>query len=198
MDEFIFINDARVSFPALFKKPIINGDEGSYGGKLCLEEGTHDTVKSQILKGIQDILDQNNEGMKLTPDRYCIRSGEYAGRAEYKGFLAVVSANSTEKPIVIDATGKNRISDPEESKIYSGCRVNAKVRLWWQNNKWGKRVNANLVAIQFAGHDEPFSANHVDEKTATEGFGTAATGMEGGASAPAEQSGATDAEDLLG
>lgn len=41
--------------------------------------------------------------------------------------------------------------------IYSGCKVHAKLRLWAQDNKGGKRVNAEIVGLMFAGDGQPFA-----------------------------------------
>jgi hypothetical protein len=34
-------------------------------------------------------------------------------------------------------------------KVYSGCYVNASIELWAQDNKFGKRINATLMGVQF-------------------------------------------------
>ena len=50
----------------------------------------------------------------------------------------------------------------EDNIIYGGCYVNASISFWGQNNKWGKRVNANLYGIQFSKDGEPFGLGPVD------------------------------------
>ena len=54
----------------------------------------------------------------------------------------------------------------EDGRPYGGCYVNATVRLWAQdgvkNPKWGKRVNAQLRAVQFWAEGEPFGESSVD------------------------------------
>ena len=42
---------------------------------------------------------------------------------------------------------------------YAGCYVNAVIELWFQNNGFGKRVNANLLGVQFFKDGEPFGDN---------------------------------------
>ena len=44
----------------------------------------------------------------------------------------------------------------DDNRIYSGCYVNASVELWYQKNAYGKRVNANLLGIQFFKDGEAF------------------------------------------
>jgi hypothetical protein len=47
-------------------------------------------------------------------------------------------------------------------KMYGGCRVNVAVKPWLQENKHGRGVRADLVAVQFAGDDKAFGEGAVD------------------------------------
>jgi hypothetical protein len=47
-------------------------------------------------------------------------------------------------------------------KLYGGCFVNAAVKSWLQDNKHGRGVRCELVAIQFAKDGEAFGEGHVD------------------------------------
>jgi ssDNA-binding protein len=174
-DQFIFITGARVSFPHLFKKPIINGDEGKCGAKLMLETDA-DAVKP-IKTNVSDLIKSKLKIKKLPASKLCLRDGDEEGRPEYEGLL-VLSANCKGKPIVVDSTGRGVISDEADSDIYAGCFVNAKIRLWAQDNTYGKRVNAELVSIQFAAHGEPLDDSFVSVDDAVDGFGS----TEGGSS----------------
>jgi hypothetical protein len=72
-------------------------------------------------------------------------------------------------------------------KMYGGCRVNAAVKPWLQDNKHGRGIRCDLIAVQFAGDDTPFGEGAVDASNlfgavaaaAPAGFGTvaAAAGM---------------------
>jgi hypothetical protein len=66
-----------------------------------------------------------------------------AGQGESKG-----------RPLVID---RNR--DPltaADGKPYSGCYVNVSIDVWAQDNKYGKRINAQLKGIQFVRDGDAF------------------------------------------
>jgi hypothetical protein len=43
-----------------------------------------------------------------------------------------------------------------DNRPYSGCYVNCIIELWAQNNAYGKRINANLLAVQFYKDGQPF------------------------------------------
>ena len=47
-------------------------------------------------------------------------------------------------------------------KMYGGCRVNAAIKPWLQENKYGRGVRCDLVAIQFAGDDKAFGEAATD------------------------------------
>jgi hypothetical protein len=171
-ENIYMIKNARCSFPHLFERPIINGDEGKCGAKLLLnpQEPAHHATIKQINAAIEALIKETFRGQhKIPADKRCLRKGEDTTRPEYEGFH-VISTNHNTKPVVIGGDGQSVITSQEQCPIYSGCRVNAKIQLWVQNNKHGKRVNATLVAIQFAGDDEPFSGSHIPVAEAMDGF----------------------------
>jgi len=171
-DNLMMIHNARVSFPHLFTNPVINGEEGKCGAVLMLDLGTHKQTIAALKQQVEALIKSKFQGRKLPDDRLCLRRGEDKARAEYDGYI-VLSANSRTKPIVIDATGAGVITSEDDCRIYGGCYVNAKVQLWAQDNKYGKRINADLIAIQFAADGDPFDDSYVSVDTAMEGFAAA-------------------------
>ncbi|MBT8152731.1 DUF2815 family protein [Epibacterium ulvae] len=169
-NEFIMIKDARVSFPHLFTPPTINGEEGKCGATLMLDPETHKKVVAQIEDRISELSQFKFKGRKLPSEKLCMRAGEDKGRPEYDGTL-VLSANCKDRPVVLRGDGRTRVHEERDSQIYAGCYVNAKVRLWAQDNQYGKRINAELVAIQFMRDGDPLDGSYVSEDEAVEGFG---------------------------
>lgn len=169
MSEFIMIKNARVSFPHLFTKPIINGDEGKCGATLMLEPAEHKNTIAAIKSEMQSLIKDRLKGKRLSSDKLCLRDGADKGRDEYEGYI-VLSANSKTRPVVLSSNGRDIVTDEDDCAIYAGCYVNAKVRLWAQDNKYGKRINSELVAIQFAADGESLDDSHVSVGDAMEGF----------------------------
>jgi len=167
--DFIMISGARVSFPHLFKPPVINGEEGKCGAVLMLDPKKHAKVIEQIEGGIDDLSKFKFKGRKLPSDKLCLRDGDDKGRPEYEGYM-VLSVNNRSRPIVLRGDGKTKIEEEADSPIYAGCHVNAKVRLWAQDNKYGKRINGELVAIQFHSDGDPLDGSYVSEDEAISGF----------------------------
>ncbi len=165
-DEHIFLRNVRCSFPHLFKAPIIDGEEGSCGVVLLLEPGDDHTTDLQAqIKALSTAKHKR----VLPADKVCMRPGADK-RVEY-GDLMAVSANVKKgrTPLVLGA-GRTVVTGESQCAIYPGCRVTAKIRLWSQDNKFGKRINAELIAIQFVGDDEPLDDSYVSQEDAMAGF----------------------------
>lgn len=79
-----------------------------------------------------------------------------------------ITAGRETMPQIIQADG--RAIDPQNTmayqqltrKMYGGCRVNVALKPWLQENKYGRGVRCDLVAIQFAGDDKAFGEGAVD------------------------------------
>lgn len=50
-----------------------------------------------------------------------------------------------------------------EARLYSGCYVHAVVDVWAQDNDNGKRINCQLLGVQFAGDGDAFTTGAVGE-----------------------------------
>ena len=168
-NEFIMISGVRVSFPRLFSPEERDGKVYKCGATLLLDAKKHAKAIAQIEASIGEMAASKFKGRKLPSDKLCLRDGNDQGRPEYEEHLTL-STNSRTRPIVLRGDGKTRIEDEADSAIYAGCYVNAKVRLWAQDNKYGKRINAELIAIQFHSDDEPLDGSYVSEEDAVSGF----------------------------
>jgi hypothetical protein len=88
----------------------------------------------------------------------------------YDGYAGnmYITAGRDSAPQMIQADGT--AVDPNNTmayqtlarKMYGGCRVNAAVKPWTQDNKHGRGIRCDLVAVQFAGDDKPFGEGAVD------------------------------------
>jgi Protein of unknown function (DUF2815) len=105
----------------------------------------------------------------------------------YEG-MVFINAGRDQAPQVIQADG--RPVDPANTlacqqilrTLYAGCRVNAAVKPWLQENKFGRGVRCDLVAVQFARDDKPFGEGVTD---ASGMFGAVAQPQAAVAPAPA-------------
>lgn len=148
----IKIKNARLSFPSLFKKASFNGVEGKYEATLLFPKSDKKTYDA-IMDAIEECKKDNK--LKVGADKLFIKDGDDIEYDGYEGHWAVKASNN-KRPTVI-----NRDKTPlteEDEIIYAGCYVNAVIEPWGQNNQYGKRINSNLLGIQFVKDGESFGA----------------------------------------
>lgn len=89
---------------------------------------------------------------RLAADKLCIRDGDEREEPEFHGHYMVSASNIVKPDLVLgykDANGKLAKIPDNDPRIFSGCYFNAAVRLWYQQNTFGKRINAELGAVQY-------------------------------------------------
>lgn len=150
MAENIMIKGARLSFPSLFKKAVFDGAEGKYEGTFLFPKSDKKTHKV-IMDAIATIKSENKA--KVGDDKLCIKDGDTIDYDGYEGMWAVKASN-TKRPTVINRD-KSPLTEDDEV-LYAGCYVDVIINLWYQNNKFGKRVNANLLGVRFVKGGDPF------------------------------------------
>jgi len=92
-------------------------------------------------------------------DKTCLHNGDT--KATYAGFPGnmFVPARNPLRPTVVDRDKTPLVAS--DGKPYSGSYVNAVLELWAQDNKYGKRINATLMGVQFYADGEAFSGGGV-------------------------------------
>ena len=152
----IHLKNVRLSFPSLFKRAVFDGAEGKYEATLLLDKSDKATKKA-IDEAIKSAIEEAK--IKVPSDKRCLKDGDDSEYDGYEGMWSIKAANS-KRPTAI-----NRDKTPlieEDEVIYAGCYVNAIIDIWTQNNKFGKRANANLYGVQFVKDGEPFGMGPVD------------------------------------
>lgn len=85
----------------------------------------------------------------------------------YQG-MVYISTSRSSRPQIIKPNGDpvdpvNTMEYQNFAKqMYGGCRVNAAIKPWLQDNKHGKGVRCELIALQFFKDDAPFGEGAVD------------------------------------
>jgi hypothetical protein len=160
----IKLTAVRLSFPQLFKpKAFEDGGEVSYGAAFILDKTKHAGLIKEFRAMVKEIASEYFKG-KIPPmvaQKHPLRDGsEKEDRDGYGDGVMFIGSRNKKRPTVVD-----RDLSPlaeEDGKPYAGCYVNATLRLWVQDNKFGKRVNCQLRAVQFVKDGEPFGQAPVD------------------------------------
>jgi len=165
-DGTIRIDNVRASYPHLDKAYAAKNEKGEPGEPKfaivgMLDKKTHVAVKDLLVEAIREM--EKKEDTKIARDKKFIRDGDDGDKVEYEGYWTV-SARESRRPSV-----RHRNGDPMREKevidiIYAGCRVNILIRPWFQNNSFGKRANAGLIAVQFARDDEQIGEGRISDE----------------------------------
>lgn len=169
-DGTILIKEVRASYPHIGtaykgKDPAAKARYGITG--LMPKTKKYFPAKDLIRDEIKRIIKANNKDKDIAGKNKFIRDGDDSGRDEYQRMYEI-HAGEARRPAARDskrdpATNRPRVLNPEEAdeRIYAGCWVNLLIRPWWQDNEFGKKVNANLIAVQFVRDDESFGQSRV-------------------------------------
>ena len=143
----------RLSFPSLFNTAKFGGeDTGKYEATFVLDKVEHAEVIAGIKAQIDRLMKEELKS-KVPSDKLCLKDGDEMGRPEFEGKYTI-KASTKKRPLVINRD-KSPITE-SDNVIYAGCYVNAIVSLWAQDNKFGKRINAQLDGVQFCRDGEAF------------------------------------------
>lgn len=159
----IKLKGVRASYPHLaVPKAGEDGGEASYSMTGLMPHKTHKAAALMIKEAIEALL-KENKNAKVAKDKRCLRNGDDGDKEEAFEHYTL-SAREKKRPKVRDENGELLEKDEIEEMFYGGCWVDMIVRLWFQDNKYGKRVNANLVSVRFLKDDEAFGEGRINDE----------------------------------
>jgi hypothetical protein len=192
MSDVIFLSNVRLSFPHLAEpQKRVNAQTGkesvSYNCEFIMpadHQGFAQFMKRYGELALDKWKEHANTVMNMIQqDRKsrCYGKGEEKVNKKnfqpYDGYAGhvFITAGRDSQPQIIQADGSP--IDPTNTmayqqltrKMYGGCRVNAAVKPWLQDNSHGRGVRCDLIAIQFAADDTAFGEGAID---ASSMFGT--------------------------
>ena len=160
MAEKVKLQNVRLAFPNLWEKDQYQ----NYSATFLLDKDS--TAHKAMVTAIKKVIEADAKGKSPGSKNICLRPG--SDKDNYAGFTDdnfYVSANRKEpfKPNQLINRDKSPIQT--EGVLYGGCYVNAVVNLWYQDNQYGKKINAELVGIQFFKDGERFGrgASNIDD-----------------------------------
>jgi hypothetical protein len=151
----IKLNNVRLSFPSIFDRAKFEGKEGKFEATVLIPKD-HPQAEKLRAAAKQFVKDS---GKKVAGDKYCIKDGDQATYDGYEGNWSLKMANDR-RPTVINKD-KSPVSK-DDNVLYAGCYVNVIFDFWLQDNSYGKRLNSNLMGVQFVKDGDPFGAGNED------------------------------------
>ncbi len=157
----VVLQNVRLAFPNLFTAATINGEGKPAFSCSLLLTPDHPALKELEKAGLA--VAKEKWGVKgeaqfkaiKAADKFAVHDGD--SKSQYEGFEGnkFVSCRSAVRPTTLDRN-KTPLTEAD-GKLYSGCYVNAIIELWPQDNKYGKRVNAQIRGVQFFADGDAFS-----------------------------------------
>lgn len=182
MENLIFLQDVTMSFPHWVEPQTSKTDDGkdrvSYNGDFIMLPNHPGFLKFMEMfhKLFQEKFKEHAASAinMVTNDRKsrCFGQGAekiskktFAPYPEYVGNVFITAGNKN-RPQMIMENGKPAEGDLQilhyARKLYAGCKVNAVVKPWVQENNKGIGIRCDPIAVQFAGVGTPIGEGHVD------------------------------------
>lgn len=170
---FIRVSNVRFSYPHLDKPYKKKDDKGvaKYGVVGLLPKDTHSAAKKLIDEVIADVL-KENKIKALSADKKFLRDGDESDKEEHAGSWTL-SAREERRPVLKELSdGELSVVEPEDAKetFYGGCWGSLLIRPWFQNNEFGKRVNAGLSAATKKADDDSFGEGRIADEDVDDAF----------------------------
>lgn len=169
-DGTIRLSGVRFSYPHLSKPYKGDGDKGEakFGITFMLPKKTHKAARDLINERIDELL-KENKVKALASDKKFLRDGDESGKEEYADHWTV-SARETRRPPLRDR--QNNVVEPEDANevFQPGYWGDGLIRPWYQNNDYGKRVNAGLSSVQMVKKDETFGEGRISDEDLDDTF----------------------------
>jgi hypothetical protein len=153
----IKLKNVRLSFPKLFAAEAFKDSEPKYSAQFLLDKVKDKEQIAELRKAVLEVAGE--KWTKGIPKgvKYCIGDGDEKDYESHQGMIYVTASNHADKrPPVVDEELHPIVA--EDNVIYGGCFVNAAIDFWAQDNQYGKRINANLLGVQFVGDGDPFGS----------------------------------------
>lgn len=164
------IDNVIASYPHL-DKPYAgeDGGEPKYSIQGLAPKETH----SEIIELVRDTMKKimADKKIKIAADKLFMKDGDkYFEEKDECAGRYVFAARESDRPTLrmADGTKLDGKDDAAEIKelFYGGCVVSILINPWVQDNKYGKRLNANLRAVKFVEDGTPFGEGRVDDDEA--------------------------------
>ncbi|WP_419618367.1 ssDNA-binding protein [Thiolapillus sp.] len=153
----IVLKNVRLSYPELFTPGSFEGvSTGKYSATFMIPKtDEYKDLISKIGTTIKSLIAENG-GVRIASDRICFRDGDQSGKEDYEEHWTLRASTKKGRPPQLLKPSLD-LNDPiteADGLLLAGCYVSASLRIWYQQN-YGRRINAELLAIAYVGPGEP-------------------------------------------
>lgn len=180
-DGSIRISNVRFSYPNVVEPFVNENDEGKKTKRFkivgMMGKKTHEEALEMVRDRMAEML-KENKVKALPADKKFLSDGDETGKDESEGFWLVSASEKTRPTLRMWVDGKSVVIDEDDEDcpdldtlFYGGAWGSIWINPWWQDHKkYGKRINANLRAVMFKQHDEPFGKGRISDDEVDEAF----------------------------
>lgn len=156
-DGSILVKNVILSYPHLFS-PYGQGTETKkFSAKFLMPKATHKADIALLGKLLGEMA-MARWKQKLPMTNLCLKDGTLVAKNDGDENYFILAASETTRPAVIDADKTPIAASDADDKMYPGAVVNVLIRPWEQDNTYGKKINANLLAVQYVKKGERLAA----------------------------------------
>lgn len=181
-DGCIRLDGVIASYPHLDKPWKKNAnDKEKYSLTGLAPKETHDEAKKLMVEVINSLLAGAKMGKIGAEHKFCRNGDTEDGplKPETEGMWIIKASENPDRPPKV-RDERTKVMTPQEivKRIYAGAVVNMLIRPWAQNNDFGKKINANLIAVQFVRDGTRIGEAAIDDDDAWDELEIAGGGMD--------------------
>lgn len=152
--------NVRLSYPSLFTPQKDDKGALSFNATFLIQKSDPQikVIEAAMREVAKEKWGAKWEGVYLQldkADKLALHDGDTKPDSQgYEDQMFINSRRKT-KPKVLDRD-KSELTE-QDGRPYSGCYVHAIIKLWAQDNDYGKRINAELKGVQFYKDGDAFA-----------------------------------------
>lgn len=158
------VKNARLSFPALFEPRDYQGDGNfKWQGHFLIPKNdpqvaSLNDVMLQVAKDKWGAKGKAQFDLLKEDNKLCFHDGKRKPEnEEYEGMMFISASNAKVKPDVRRRDKSKAEASDENTLFYPGAIVLGVFDIYCQDSKFGRRINASLMGVQFMEHGERFA-----------------------------------------
>jgi hypothetical protein len=153
-DGCIRVDGGRLSYPHLAEPWSKNEtDKKKYSATVLCPKETHQAVK-ELIKAEMDAMLIANKTPKLAPAHKFLKDGDQGSKTEEEGNWVIKASENPDKPPALRNRKGQLLTPTQAAAVFQpGVEVRILLKPWFQNNQHGKKINANLIGVQFVADD---------------------------------------------
>ena len=156
-DGSVLWKHVRLSYPHLFEMWAKNAkDKPRYSARGLADKDTHAAEIKAFRKYLDQLQEEEFKGKLKKADLF-FRDGADDNKPESENAWVIAASESKKQNAPALRDKRNQEVEEDDGTFYAGCYVNMLVSPWFQKNEHGKKINANLLAVQFVRDGEAFS-----------------------------------------